>query len=108
MSLYFSLNFTGSYSSLQNFFHSKGWQCEMKQVAPNKALVKTSDDEYREEMRFFVSTQDSTYNVKYENVKVFLYSSMKYLKANTSTLLKMVSRSFTMLKKNPRRKYKSP
>ena len=70
MSSYFSLNFTGSYSLLQNFFDSKGWKCEMKQVAPNKALIKTSD-ENAEEMRFFANTEDSTYNVKYENVNVF-------------------------------------
>jgi hypothetical protein len=68
MSAYFSLNYTGSYTSLQNFFDSQGWKYEMKQVATNKALLKTSD-EYSEEMRFFVNSESDTFNVKYDNVK---------------------------------------
>ncbi len=81
MSSYFSLNFTGSYSSLQKFFDNQGWIYEIKQVAPNKALVKTSE-ESGEELTFFQNSEND-FNIKYENVNIFKYSSLKFLKASS-------------------------
>jgi hypothetical protein len=70
MSSFFSLNFTGSFDSLQNFFDGQRWNFEIKQISNSKAILKTSN-ENTEELRFFVNTDNDTYNVKYHNVIYF-------------------------------------
>jgi hypothetical protein len=72
MSSYFSLNFTGSFTSLQKLFDSREWKYEIKQISNNKAFLKTSD-EISEEIKYFANTTNETYNVKYENVTIFLF-----------------------------------
>ena len=67
MSSYYSLNFTGSFESLQNFLTNQGWRYEIKKISNNKAILKISDDN-AEELKFFSNTDNETYNVKYENV----------------------------------------
>ncbi len=67
MSSYYSLDYTGSFESLQNFFTSQGWRYEIKHISNNKSILKTYDDNAKE-LRFFSNTDNETYNIKYENV----------------------------------------
>ena len=66
MSLYFSIDYTGQYKSLQNFFTNQGWKFEMKNISSNRVLLKTTD-ECAEEIKYFANSQNEE-GVKYNNV----------------------------------------
>ena len=52
MSSYFSIEFIGSYSNLQEFIKNKDWTYDIKKVSNNKAFIKLPEN-LSEELLFF-------------------------------------------------------